>query len=255
EDLEDRFVQLRNQLSKKLREMRQKPPSGSGGGVKTVQWPLMGAMSFLIPHINPRKTRGSLSQATQSTQLMQPKESPSVSSVISVPVLSPSAPTVSSPSPLLCTETISSPRSSSSCNFSCLETSSSSLSNNELILNVWESSNDNVVTNVIEDNSSSIVEDINVSSFIKKKVTTPPPDIFHSSKKKKHNIEDMLIQSSAAFQDAAKAVSCLVPTATETKQSKNPYAGAIIAALEDVSTEKLLDCFLTIMNTIKEYRS
>jgi len=55
EDLEDRFIQLRNQLTKKLREIRRKPPSGSGGGVKIVQWPLMGVMSFLIPHINPRK--------------------------------------------------------------------------------------------------------------------------------------------------------------------------------------------------------
>jgi len=49
EDLEDRFIQLRNQLTKKLREMRRKPPSGSGSGVKIIQWPLMGAMSFFIP--------------------------------------------------------------------------------------------------------------------------------------------------------------------------------------------------------------
>jgi len=55
EDLEDRFTQLRNQLTKKLREIRRKSLSGSGGGVKIVQWPLMGTMSFLIPHINPRK--------------------------------------------------------------------------------------------------------------------------------------------------------------------------------------------------------
>jgi len=53
EDLKDRFTQLRNQLTKKLREIRRKPPSGSG--VKIVQWQLMGAMSFLIPHINSRK--------------------------------------------------------------------------------------------------------------------------------------------------------------------------------------------------------
>lgn len=66
------------------------------------------------------RTRGSLSQATQSTQstqFMQSKESPLVSSVISVRVLPPSISTVSSPSLLLCTETASSPLSSyTSCN-------------------------------------------------------------------------------------------------------------------------------------------
>jgi len=42
----------------------------------------------------------------------------------------------------------------------------------------------------------------------------------------------MLKQSSTAFQDAAKAVSSLILTVTETEQRKNPFAGAIIAALE-----------------------
>jgi len=200
------------------------------------------------------RTRGSLSQTSQSTQS---KESPLVSSVLSAPVLSPSATIVSSPSPPLCTKAVSSPSSFyTSSDTSCSETSSSLLCNNELILNVWESANDDAITNVVEDKSST-TDDINVSeSFVKKKIT-PPPDIFHSSKKRKQNndIEIMLKQSSAAFQDAAKAVSSLIPTVTETEQKKNPYAGAIIAALEHVSTEKILDYFLAIMNTIKQYRS
>lgn len=46
-----------------------------------------------------------------------------------------------------------------------------------------------------------------------------------------------------------------MPAATETEEKKNPYAGAIIAALEQVSSDKILDCFVSIMSTIKEYRS
>lgn len=46
-----------------------------------------------------------------------------------------------------------------------------------------------------------------------------------------------------------------MPAAIETEQTKNPYAAAIIAALEQVSADKMLDCFLAIMNTIKECRS
>jgi len=199
------------------------------------------------------RTRGSLSQTSQSTHL---KESPLVSSVLSAPVLSPSTTIVPSPSPPLCTKAVSSPSSfCTSSDTSCSGTSSS-LCNNELILNVWESTNDDAMTNVVEDKSST-ADDINVSeSFVKKKIT-PPPDIFHSSKKRKQNndIEIMLKQSSVAFQDAAKAVSSLIPTVTETEQRKNSYAGAIIAALEHVSTDKILDCFLAIMNTIKQYYS
>lgn len=53
QEVENRWTQLRNYFGKKLREMKTKPASGSGGGVKAkkIEWYLMGAMSFLIPHI------------------------------------------------------------------------------------------------------------------------------------------------------------------------------------------------------------
>jgi len=104
----------------------------------------------------------------------------------------------------------------------CSGTSSSLLCNNELILNVWESANDGAMTNVVEDKSST-ADDINVSeSFVKKKIT-PPPNIFYSSKKRKQNndIEIMLKQSSTAFQDAAKVVSFLILTVTETAKTES----------------------------------
>jgi len=172
------------------------------------------------------RTRGSLSQTSQSTQS---KESPLVSSVLSTPVLSPSATIVPSSSPSLCTKAVSSPSSFyTSSDTSCSGTSSSLLCNNEL--NVWGSANDDAMTNVVEDKSST-ADDINVSeSFVKKKITLPL--IFFIPRRRENNdIEIMLKQSSAAFQDAAKAVSSLIPTVTETEQRKNPYARAIIAAL------------------------
>ncbi|KAL0120442.1 hypothetical protein PUN28_008268 [Cardiocondyla obscurior] len=50
-----RWNQLRNQLGKKLREMKTKPANGSSA--KKVEWHLMGPMSFFIPYISHRKKK------------------------------------------------------------------------------------------------------------------------------------------------------------------------------------------------------
>ncbi|KAL6268208.1 hypothetical protein P5V15_001319 [Pogonomyrmex californicus] len=69
EETENRWNQLRNYFGKKLREMKVKSASGSSGGTnaKKVEWYLMGAMSFLIPHISHRRGRSSMGNVNFST--------------------------------------------------------------------------------------------------------------------------------------------------------------------------------------------
>ncbi|KYN27409.1 hypothetical protein ALC57_03201 [Trachymyrmex cornetzi] len=69
EEVENRWNQLRNYFGKRLREIKAKPASGSGGGekAKKVEWYLMGPMSFLIPHISHRRGRSSMGNQHLST--------------------------------------------------------------------------------------------------------------------------------------------------------------------------------------------
>ncbi|XP_019885414.2 uncharacterized protein LOC112639676 [Camponotus floridanus] len=240
EEAENRWNQLRNQLGRKLREMKRKPPSGSEGGVKMTTWDLMPAMSFLIPHIEHRRTRGSMTFSHNSG----PSTSPSGSSSNSENCV-----ILPSPSSLdLVSDEISIEYDAegNTCSSSPVKIISDDL---DVFIDI---------TNNDGDKKKQLNEsDEKNAGFPSKKYKTAVPslDTFSQQKKnKENNLELLIAKSSSAIQSMATCFTQDTLNETNKEKKMHPFVVAIEAAFEKVFAEMEMECFMAVMNVISKYQ-
>ncbi|KYN08266.1 hypothetical protein ALC62_00749 [Cyphomyrmex costatus] len=254
EEVENRWNQLRNYFGKKLREIKAKPASGSGGGekAKKVEWYLMGLMSFLIPHISHQRGRSSMGNQHLSTSSTLFK--------------------ISSPVP-------QSFVSSKGCIIESVQNNSVDVINDNASSEyiVIDSNISSRCESFVQNVSKDIIIDNNISSessrsydyvkskpetnsvLLKKKKVMPDLDAFAKKRQKNDSdVENLLAQSTSVVNNLTTVVhksisKCSPDEINEQKYKANPFAESIVAAFDKVPIMKQIDCLIAILNIIKTY--
>ncbi|KAM0736963.1 hypothetical protein ACS0PU_000056 [Formica fusca] len=229
-----RWDLLRNQFCRKRRQQKNQP-SGSG---TLAEWPLMSSMSFLMSHIQNRKTKGSsLLKSTFSTC----SETSSNCSINS-PVLSPTAAcAIQSQNIISCSDSEYSTWNDGHCE---------SL-NIENIENIPAEYKLRKVSTKETDNIISIPEISKTQKHGKRKLV-PLLDTFAQNKKAcNERLEDVLKKSSQAVTDLAVAYKS--GRIEEKEKISDPNANVIAQALKSVAPENQLSYLIAVLQLIESF--
>ncbi|XP_011268619.2 uncharacterized protein LOC105258808 [Camponotus floridanus] len=247
---------LRNQFSRKLRAQKIQP-SGSG---QTSEWPLMSYMSFLKPHIQNRKTRGSLLQIA-SSRCSETSSSCSINSSI------PQSPTdvITSHCQFPASYTYSARFSdwNDDCNASLtvenLNTSTEDTAQSESS-GVFTTEKENIGSTLQTSTShistpqtskkSNYQEGVPKSA---KRILVPPLDNFAKKKKASNErLEDLLNKSSQAISDLATTYKDKEIKEKEGFSDANTIV--ISQALKTVMPENQLSCLIAVLQLIEKFK-
>ncbi|XP_011859040.1 PREDICTED: uncharacterized protein LOC105556555 [Vollenhovia emeryi] len=204
-------------------------------------WALMPSMSFLIPHIGHRKTRGSMT-FSQLSKSSTPSSGLSSNSqdCISSPSLS--------PLDSVYEETLTQHDTESN-TYSSLSFTSDDVDNAQVPMN----------TTINEDEEKQLDENgkRNAEVFPSKRCKTavPPPNAFCQQKKNKEtNLELMIAKSSSAIQSMAACFTQDTTNETDKEKKMHPFVVAMEAAFKKVPSEMEMECFIAVLNIINEYQ-
>ncbi|XP_067208099.1 uncharacterized protein [Linepithema humile] len=252
EQVEGRWIILRNTFTKKLREMKNQP---SGSGCKMAKmWIYFKQMSFLTPHIAHRMSRSSMTASQEksnvsqsiirSSILIEDSADKTMSSPLS---LNNACSYVNAVNVLTCSDdSISNPSLDESCSI----TSSTSNQQSPVTLidsedNVFEYTNKN---NKVQKKTAADIVTKTMNNVIQKK-KVPAPDQFAVKKQKTtETMENVLCQSSHALNVMATAY-----LSRATVEQHHPCITAIAEAMRRVPNEQQLTCFMSIMQVISTH--
>ncbi|KYN50283.1 hypothetical protein ALC62_09670 [Cyphomyrmex costatus] len=255
---------------KKLREIKAKPASGSGGGekAKKVEWYLMGLMSFLIPHISHQRGRSSMGNQHLSTSCTLFK----ISSCVPQSFVSSKGCIIDSECESFVqndsVDIVIDNNASSGCE-SFVQNVSTDIVIDSNISSRCESFVQNVSKDIIIDNNISSESSRSYdyvkskpetnSVILKKKKVVPDLDAFAKKRQKNDShVENLLAQSTSVLNNLATVVhksisKCSPDEINEQKYKANLFAESIVAAFDKVPIMKQVDCLIAILNIIKTY--
>ncbi|XP_018398784.1 PREDICTED: uncharacterized protein LOC108771231, partial [Cyphomyrmex costatus] len=255
---------------KKLREIKAKPASGSGGGekAKKVEWYLMGLMSFLIPHISHQRGRSSMGNQHLSTSCTLfkisscvPQSFVSSKGCIIESVQNNSVDVINDNASSECESFVQNDsvdividnNASSGCE-SFVQNVSTDIVIDSNISSRCESFVQNVSKDIIIDNNISSESSRSYdyvkskpetnSVILKKKKVVPDLDAFAKKRQKNDShVENLLAQSTSVLNNLATVVhksisKCSPDEINEQKYKANLFAESIVAAFDKVPIMK-----------------
>lgn len=259
-EVQKRWKSLRTVFSRKLAQLKEKMPSGSGADVKkkstNIEWEYWGDMQFLIPHMRHRLNRTSnfykkpLSVSAISGSLISSLNAENS-------VLKPAAGTYKK---LKCTVTNLS--SLQNANLIISETSNSaaflSETNNETFssdesshIESWSASSIEQKTPVSA-NEAANKENEKYSSTMKYKRKVPIPDRFHMKKKKEFEYcSTRMSEASQYLKETLDTVrqSLKDPSGNDDLQ----YFTCLLPIFKKLDDNQKTECLMTLLNIVKKY--
>ncbi|XP_067208768.1 uncharacterized protein [Linepithema humile] len=267
-EVQRKWKSLRTVFSRKLAQLKEKVPSGSGAAKEkstNIEWEYWGDMQFLIPHMRHKSNRTSnfykkpfLASSTTSGPLAS-----TTSGLLASPLNNKNSVLKSSSEPFKNTMKCTAPESSlQNTNVIDFEFSNFAPVLTETLNSETLLSSDDSFSHVESLSASSIEQKISLSetedkkylSNMKCKRKAPTPDKFHIKKKKELDF------CSARMSEASHYLKETLDTVKQSLKEPNgsddlQYLSCLLPTFKKLNDDLKTECLMTLLNVVKEYGS